>query len=170
MEFPLAATLIITVAATLAYLGYQLALPKPIPGIPYDESAAKHVFGSLPGMISHIKEHGVVMPWLTQHNSKHQAPLVQFFGGPFAKPTLVLCDFQESQDVLFRRTKEFDRAGRTLEAMAGVIPNHHIAMRSDDARFKGNKELVRDLMSPSFLHEVSMALTSSSGLSIVACF
>ncbi|KEY74712.1 hypothetical protein S7711_05462 [Stachybotrys chartarum IBT 7711] len=167
MEFPLATTLIITAAATLVYLGYLSALPKPIPGIPYDESAAKHVFGSLPGMISHIKEHGVVMPWLTQHNSKHQAPLVQFFGGPFAKPTLVLCDFQESQDVLLRRTKDFDRAGRTLEAMAGVIPNHHIAMRSDDGRFKGNKELVRDLMSPSFLHEVSAVQIYSKSLALI---
>jgi hypothetical protein len=149
-------TICLALIACLFYYLYRLALPKPIPGIPYDEVEAKKLFGSLPSMISHFRQHGIVMPWLTGHNLKHNAPLVQFFGAPFSQPTLVLSDFQESQDVLIRRTKEFERADKTIESFEGIMGQHQIAMKSTDARFKGNRELVRDLMSPNFLHEVSI--------------
>lgn len=155
MDSSLAGALIATIIAGIVYYAYQLALPKPIPGIPYDEAASKNLFGSLPSMISYLKKNGVVIPWMTAHNANHNnAPLVQFFGLPFSTPSLVLSDFQEAQDILMRRTKEFDRAQRTLDGFAGTIPDHHVSMRSHDPRFKGNKELVRDLMSPSFLQEV----------------
>ncbi|KAI9150088.1 Cytochrome P450 monooxygenase TRI13 [Paramyrothecium foliicola] len=153
--YPLAASLAIAVVACLAYYTYQRALPKPLPGIPYDEAAARNVLGSMPSMLSHLKKHGVVLPWLFGHNEKHRAPLIQFFGAPFAKPTLVLCDFQESQDVLLRRTKDFDRARRSFNCVKHVIPESHLGMPSAHPQFKGNKELIRDLMNPSFLHEVS---------------
>jgi hypothetical protein len=150
-------TAIVTaVAACLVYFLYQKALPQPIPGIPYDEAAAKNVLGSLPSMIAHLKKHGVVLPWLTGHNDKHRSPLIQFFGAPFSQPTVIMCDFQESQDVLLRRTKEFDRATRSTAIFAGIMPEFHLGMRSSSPKFKGNKELIRDLMSPNFLHEVSL--------------
>jgi hypothetical protein len=138
----------------LIYIVYRKALPKPYPNIPHDEAAAQSILGSFPSMFSYTKQHGVVIPWMTNHNIKHNAPLVQFFGLPFTRPILVLSDFQEAQDVLIRRTKDFDRAERTLEVFAGILPEHHISMRTNDPRFKGNKELVRDLMSPSFLQNV----------------
>jgi hypothetical protein len=157
----------VAIIVCLVFFAYRSALPKPIPGIPYDERAAKNLFGSLPEMISYIKQNGVALPWLTSHNAKHHAPLIQFFGVPFSKPTLILSDFQESQDVLLRRTKEFDRASRSIESFQGSMPNHHLAMRSADPRFKGNKELVRDLMSPSFLADVRPSLSSPSIVTII---
>lgn len=157
----------VTIVVCLFFFAYRSALPKPIPGIPYDERAARNLFGSLPEMISYIKQNGVVIPWLTSLNAKHHAPLVQFFGAPFTKPTLVLSDFQESQDILLRRTKEFDRASRSLQSFQGLIPNHHIAMKSADPRFKGNKELVRDLMSPHFLADVRCSLCSPTVVAII---
>jgi hypothetical protein len=141
--------------SSLAYLAYRWALPKPIPGIPYDKTAAKHIFGSLPQIISYMKQNdGQVTAWLASHNDKHKAPLVQIWAEPFGKPTLLLTDFQESQDILIRRTREFDRAKRSLDGFTGFIPHSHISMKTADPRFKGNKELVRDLMSPSFLNNV----------------
>ncbi len=95
-----------------------------------------------------------MIPWMISQNAKLDAPLVQFFGMPFAKPTLILSDFRESQDILLRRTKEFDRSSMTIGSLGTVIPDAHIAMRSADTRFKGNKELLRDLMSPGFLNKV----------------
>jgi hypothetical protein len=149
------AGLLVAIAACVLYYGYLLALPRPIATIPYVEAESKSLLGSMPGMISHINKSGLVLPWLLGQNARHNnAPLVQFFGLPFSKPTLVLSDWQETQDVLIRRTKEFDRAARTLESFVGIIPDHHISMKTQDPRFKGNKELVRDLMSPSFLQDV----------------
>jgi hypothetical protein len=157
----------VAIIICLGFFAYRSSLPKPIPGIPYDERAAKNLFGSLPDMISHLKQNGVVIPWLTGHNAKHHAPLVQFFGLPFSKPTLVLSDFQESQDILLRRTKDFDRASRSIESFKGSMSNHHLAMKSADPRFKGNKELVRDLMSPSFLADVRPSLSSPSIVTMI---
>ncbi|KAH7126009.1 cytochrome P450 [Dactylonectria macrodidyma] len=160
-------TLLLTSIGFFIYYVYRQALPKPLPGIPCDEVAAKKVLGSLPSMFSHWKQHGVVMPWLTGHNLKHNPPLVQFFGAPFAQPTVILSDFQESQDILLRRGKECDRADRTLQSFEGMIPHHHLAMRTNGPRFKGNKELVRYLMSPKFLHEASAVQIYEKSLALI---
>jgi hypothetical protein len=157
----------IAIIVLLAFFTYRSALPKPIPGIPYDERAAKNLFGSLPEMISYLMKNGVVIPWIAGHNAKHHAPLVQFFGMPFSKPALILSDFQESQDILLRRTKDFDRSSRSIKSFRGSIPDHHLAMQSADPRFKGNKELVRDLMSPTFLADVRPSLGSPSILTMI---
>lgn len=148
-------TVAITFAVlALVYLTYRSALPRPLPGIPYDEKAAKSLFGNLPDIISHIKSTGTLFPWLAAQNARHNSPLFQFWQKPFAKPLIILTDFQEMQDILLRRTKEFDRSQIFIDVFRGGAPDHHIAMRTADPRFKGNKELIRDLMSPSFLHAV----------------
>ncbi|KAI0454610.1 cytochrome P450 [Xylaria acuta] len=145
---------IVTILAAL-YLAYRWALPKPIPGIPYDESAKNGLFGNLPELISMLTATGKTRPFFTEHPKKHNSALTQVWMGPLQKPGLILSDFRESQDILLRRTREFDRGSFNINAFAGVVPNHHIAMPSWDPRFKGNRELVRDLMTPNFLHEVS---------------
>lgn len=149
---PIAAIPII--AAVFLYLAYRWALPKPIPGIPYDESARRNILGNLPEIRAYLKKHGRFRPWIVAHPVRHKAPLTQFWLRPFAGPSLILSDFQEAQDILLRRTKEFDRDQRSVNIMQSAVSNHHIAMKSNDPRFKGNKELVKDLMAPAFLNEV----------------
>jgi cytochrome P450 len=160
-------SVIVALVACLAYVVYQKALPKPIPGIPCDEAASKHVLGSLPSIMAHIRQHGVVLPWIFGQNEKYRAPLIQWFPAPFTKPTLVLCDFQEAQDVLLRRTKDFDRATVSGDAFRGIMTDFHLPMRSNDPKLKGNKELIRDLMSPTFLHEVSAPQIYSKTLDLI---
>jgi len=53
-----------------------------------------------------------------------------------------------------RHGKEFDCSTVSSDNYGPLIPNHHIVMKSSDPRYKGNKELVRDLMSLAFLNEV----------------
>ena len=159
-------TAVTAVTACVVYFIYQKALPQPIPGIPYDEAAAKNVLGSLPSMMAYMKKHGVLLPWLTSHNDKHRSPLIQFFAAPFTKPTIIMCDFQESQDLLLRRTKEFDRATRSAAIFAGIMPDFHTGMPSSLQKFKGNRELIRDLMSPKFLHEVRLLKTSKISVNL----
>ena len=40
------------VLAAVSFLIYRWALPKPIPGIPYDKKVARSIFGNLPELIS----------------------------------------------------------------------------------------------------------------------
>jgi hypothetical protein len=150
-SFPVIA---ITVAVGLVYLLYQWLLPKPLPGIPYNAEAAKSILGNFPEVREYIKKHKRLRPWLMSQTAKLNSPIVQFWMLPFTRPMVVVSDFQEAQDILVRRSKEFDRGQRSVDIFAGAAGDHHIAMVSADPRFKGNKELVRDLMSPKFLNEV----------------
>lgn len=108
------------------YLAYRWALPKPIPGIPYDESARNSLLGNLPEIISMLRTTGKTRPFFVGHPSRHQSALTQIWLGPLQKPSLILSDFRETQDILLRRTREFDRGPRNTSAFAGVAPNHHI--------------------------------------------
>jgi len=47
---------------------YRLALPKPLPGIPYDKAAAKNVFGHIKEMIDFRAKNGNwIIPWYKQY-------------------------------------------------------------------------------------------------------
>lgn len=146
-------TIVVGTSIALLYLLYRWALPKPIPGIPYDARAAKSLTGDIPDLLAYRKSHGTARFWFVEQALKHASPLAQFWLMPLSKATLVVTDYQEAQDVLLRRGKEFDRGHQAADDFGGVIPYHHIAMTSSDPRFKINKELVRDLMAPKFLNE-----------------
>jgi hypothetical protein len=84
----------------------------------------------------------------------HASPVTQYFLGPFAKPVVTLSDFREAHDVLLRRGKELKRGRVNRDAWFGVVPEHFIGMEDHDERFKDSKALIKDLMTPKFLHEV----------------
>jgi hypothetical protein len=147
-------SILLTIASLSLYLLYRWALPKPLPGIPYDKHAAKSIWGNVPEVIAYKKQHGQIRPWFAQHAARHNSAITQVWLAPFSKSTIILSDYQEAQDLFLRRGKEFHRGPRNGDAFQFTIPEHHIAMLSSDKRFKGNKELVRDLMTPGFLHDV----------------
>ncbi|KAI1385993.1 cytochrome P450 [Hypoxylon trugodes] len=156
LQEPYALPAVYSIAAlSILYLLYLWVLPKPIPGIPYDESARRNLLGNLPEIREYVRKTGRLRPWITSHPARLNSALTQVWLGPFQKPALILADFQETQDMLLRRGKEFDRSKRSYDIFRGIIEYHHISMSSTDPRFKGNKELVRDLMTPGFLNEVS---------------
>lgn len=141
-------------ATVIFFLLRWVALPKPIPGIPYNKASAKRISGDGPEMKKAAMARNVRF-WMRDQFAVHNSPIVQLFIRPFGKPNVLVSDFRENQDILMRRTKEFDRSKRSMEAFSGLVANGHIAMKSSDPRFMQNKDLVRDLMSPNFLHEVS---------------
>ncbi|KAK4939050.1 hypothetical protein LTR10_020624 [Elasticomyces elasticus] len=136
------------------YLAYRWALPKPIPGIPYNASATKSIFGDVPSIVSYMSRTGRLWPWIMQQNIIHQSPIAQVFARPFAAPWVLISDFRESQDVCLRRTHEFDRSKFVIDAFVGLVPDMRITMHSTEERFKTCRNLLKDLMTPGFLNEV----------------
>ncbi|RYC78821.1 hypothetical protein BFJ63_vAg18304 [Fusarium oxysporum f. sp. narcissi] len=133
------------------YLLRRALLPKPIPGIPYNKNAVKSFLADIP-------EFSVApnrRDWWAQQAIEHQSPLVQVFMRPFRPPWVLVADYFEASDICMRRLKEFDRSDVTMSQFSGVVPGHHITLRSSDPQFKKNKELVRDLMSTSFLQQAT---------------
>ncbi|KAL0943556.1 cytochrome p450 [Colletotrichum truncatum] len=146
--------LLLPIAVTfLFYVLYRWALPKPISDIPHNASATKNLLGDVPSLLEGMKRTGEFHLWMLEQAAKYRSPLFQVFIRPLGKPTLVLCDFREAQDILMRR-KDFDRSRGTADLLEGVGPNHHIHMKTD-AEWKRHRRLLQDLMSPGFLNEVA---------------
>ncbi|KAH0492809.1 hypothetical protein TgHK011_007740 [Trichoderma gracile] len=147
----------------IAYSLYQAALPKPIPGIPYNKESAKTIWGDIPL----LAEARYRRRWAWAQPREHGAPLSQIFIFPFRTPTVVVSDYREVVDILARRSKEFDRGTRTKECIGFVAPAFHFTMETSDPRFKSNKKLIRDLMTPKFLNNVSAPRIYDKALALV---
>ena len=146
------AAVICTSAAILLPFLKRVVLPKPIPGIPYNKHSAQQIWGDTAEMTRDLR----VRFWMRDQFARHNSPIVQIFVHPFSKPWVLLADFREAQDIMMRRTKEFDKSKRTVDSFMGVLGDSFISMKSWDHRFKHNKELVKDLMNPAFLNEVRL--------------
>jgi hypothetical protein len=151
---PSSVTVLVTVLVAL-YLGYRAALPKPIPGIPYNEASARKLLGDVPAMMAHIAENegGTFITYVMKTMKTLNAPLMQVFIRPLSKPLLILGDFHEAHDLLVRR-KDFDRSHTLGDLVSGLAPDHHIHLKTNDD-WKTQRRLVQDLMTPSFLYNVA---------------
>lgn len=156
-EHPTAASSLAAATAGLAilYALYQHLLPKPLPGIPYNKDAAKHLLGDVPDMLAVKSSGGRQGQWWAEQTKKHNSPIIQFFL-PFSQPSIAIADYRESRDLLLRRGKELIRGKLNTDTWTGLIPNHFIAMEDSHPRYKGTRSLVKDLMAPTFLHTVSV--------------
>jgi hypothetical protein len=152
-EISLPFTAAALIAALFLFL-YRAALPKPIHGIPHNKLAANRIWGDAPDM----KKAKRVRGWMQDQFAKHNSPVIQLFMFPFKRPWVYVSDFREAHDVMLRRTKEFDRSGLTADCFGGIMPEFQMNMKSIDPRYKHNKDLVKDLMTPTFLSEVRALL------------
>lgn len=151
-------------ATALLYYFYKKALPQPIPGIPHNHGSEKRILGDMPGMISAVLKTEQIFPWMTSQNIKLNSPIIQLFCRPLQKPWVVITDFRESQDILLRRTREFDRSDFLGDVFIGLTPDMHISMKSYEERFKQHRNLLKDLMTLGFLNEVSHSRSTEGGL------
>ncbi|KAJ8132968.1 hypothetical protein O1611_g656 [Lasiodiplodia mahajangana] len=162
----MAALAVVFGACFLTYLAYTWALPKPIPGIPYNKEATTNLFGDIPSLFAFIAKTGEPpLAWMLQQSQQLQSPIIQVFVRPFAQPRVVLCDFREGQDILMRR-KDFDRSPTMGDLFSGLVPHHHIH-QSTNAIWKSNRRLLQDLMSPKFLNNVAGPVIHRNALNLI---
>ncbi|KAI1420864.1 cytochrome P450 monooxygenase [Xylaria sp. FL1777] len=143
-----------TLAFGLFYI-YHLAMPRPIPGIPYNKSSSHKLLGDVPAIADHMAkiEGGTFITYILKTMRSLNSPLIQVFIQPLSRPSLILGDFPEAYDILTRR-REFDRAPTLGNLVKGIVPNMHIHLKTGDT-WKNQRRLIQDLMTPSFLHEVA---------------
>lgn len=87
---------------------YRGLLPRPIPEIPYNKANSQSLLGDAGAFI----KTGRLDPhtWFTEQCIALDSPIIQLFMGPFRKPWVIVADFQEANDIMTRRTREFDRS------------------------------------------------------------
>lgn len=146
------AILCFTVLGILYAVFRVIKLRRPIPGIPYNKKAARHLLGDVPEFLAAADG----KTWWAVQGLKHKSPIVQIFMRPFGRPWVVITDPLEAVDICLRRTKEFDRSDETAAFFHGVMPLHHVCLKTPDPQFKKNRDLVNELMAPSFTHEVRL--------------
>ncbi|KAF4455710.1 hypothetical protein F53441_2027 [Fusarium austroafricanum] len=150
---------ILSLIGVALYLAHRAIRPKPLAGIPYNKDAAGKLLGDLPEMIGYC--------WLTSLTTRHQSPIVQVFTKPGGLPWVVIADPYESQDILLRRIKDFDRCDFIAQFVGGIMPYQHSPYLSTDAQFKNNRKLINQLMAPTFINEISAPNVYSSTLSLI---
>lgn len=139
----------------LLYVLYLSALPKPLPGIPYDVKSSHRLLGDIPHFFALEKAGRRIMEFWADVARRQQSPITQYFAGPFTKPVVIISDFRETKDLLMRRAKLLDHGSLNTGLWFGAIPHHFVGMPSSDPRYAKSKSLSNDLMTPSFLHNVS---------------
>ena len=146
---------------------YQWLLPKPVPGIAYNLSARKSLFGDAPSMIKEVNVTGEFRIWCARQVRQLKSPICQVFIRPFSKPWILLADFRESKDILMRR-REFDKSSFLADGMACMGSFHGIYATGD--KFKSNRRLIQDLMTTSFLNSHVGPAVYSKTLEVMKLF
>jgi hypothetical protein len=146
---------IVGTALASIHLLYLALLPKPIRGIPYNESSSKSLRGDIPALTTHlsINPTGTFTTYAASLMRKLNSPLIQVFTSPLSKPTLILGDYAESYNVFVRRTREFDRSPTIGYMLLGFIPENHIHLRTND-KWKAQRRLLLGAMNAAFIYGV----------------
>jgi hypothetical protein len=83
------------------FLCYRWALPRPIPGIPYNKEATKTLLGDIIPFAQYIGRTKEVASWWTIQTIQLQSPIIQLFCRVFGKPFVMISDFREAQGTCF---------------------------------------------------------------------
>lgn len=132
---------------------YRKALPKPIPGIPHNKSNATRVLGDIPDALKWIFKHNAILSWVVEQCRIHDSPVVQCFMRPFDKPWVVVSDFREAEDIMIRRSREFDRSAFFGDVFINVLGGCQVHMPTGN-EWRAHRRLMNDTMSAAFLKGV----------------
>ncbi|KAK3109782.1 hypothetical protein LTR53_016586 [Teratosphaeriaceae sp. CCFEE 6253] len=145
-SFSLSASgLILSVLVLAGYWLYRSAIPTPIPGIPYVKRSATRPLGDFPDAVKYNAKTRELTKFLVDKCVELDSPVVQVFMRPFSRP---------AQDILARRTREFDRSNIFGDMFVSTIP-HSMTVHPTDEQWRDNRRLMADNMSTPFLHDVA---------------
>ncbi|KAF7190024.1 Cytochrome P450 monooxygenase [Pseudocercospora fuligena] len=137
------------------WLAYRALLPKPIPGIPYDEKSARRILGDIPDAMKHRAETKELLSFLSKRIKELDSPIIQLSMRPFGgRPWVIINDGREAQDILVRRGREFDRSDFFRMVFEQLFPKNQGVMYTND-EWRHNRRLMADAMSPNFLNNTA---------------
>lgn len=154
---PATANLPLLGVATVAtlYIIYRRLLPKPIPGIPYNEGSESRILGDIPNFLHELSNTGDFAQWFVKQAKCSNSPLKQVFLNPFTKPMVILSDPREAMDIMTKRVKDFDRPSSLADILDPVVGPSQLHLQSGP-KHKMHRRLVKDTMTPHFLQTVVM--------------
>ncbi|KAK7224694.1 hypothetical protein V2G26_012697 [Clonostachys chloroleuca] len=129
--------------------------PKPFAGIPYNKESAGRILGDVPllaPLIAQTKEFsGSITATTTRRLG---SPVAQLLFPNIRKPLIVVEDAREIEDIILRRTKEFDKAPTTVDIVLPLFP-HGTVSQYTTPELKAQKRLWSEGMTTSFLQRAA---------------
>ncbi|KAF2719412.1 cytochrome P450 [Polychaeton citri CBS 116435] len=138
----------------VGYWLYRAMIPKPIPGIPYHKPSGSRMFGDVPDAMAWNMRTREMVSFLQFRCTELNTPICQVFVRPFKNPWVVICDAQESVDIMARRVREFDRSDFFGDLFTAHIPHNQVGMKTTD-EWRAHRRLMADTMAPDFLNNVA---------------
>lgn len=159
--------LCVTLMILFLMLSYFHLLPKPIPGkIPFNKLSRYRLQGDLPDLLRNVAVTRSPLEFFCDMVSDLQSPIVQIWVKPFSRPIVVLSDPYETEDIMIRRIKEFDRGHSMSDTLETPAPFHHVRLSTND-QFKAQRKFISDARTPTFLKEVGAAHIHESATNLV---
>lgn len=125
--------------------------PKPYPGIPHNLRSAARITGDVPELIPIIKSTKEFSESLfTITTQKLGVPIAQVLFPGIRKPMIMLEDPYETQDILLRRAKDFDKAPIAVDLFGPMFPNSTLGQYTTP-KLRELKRLWADTMKRDFL-------------------
>lgn len=142
-------------------------MPKPYPGIPYNEESAGRISGDIPNLIPIIEATNEFSNSLfTITTQKLGLPIAQMLFPGIRKPMVVIEDPREIEDIMVRRNKEFDKAPMAIDMIAPMFPNGTLPQYTTP-QLRAQKRLWQDVMKPEFLRRVAAPNIHKAALDLV---
>lgn len=159
--------IVLLVLLASASIAYYLALPRVIQGIPHNAASARSILGDLPRLLAHFKVTNENVDWMTNQCVELGSPIIQLFLWPGTFPLIILTDHREMEDILIRRTREFDRSEIIAQLLGGLVPHATIVMPSHQL-FKSQRRIWSNTMSPAFLNEIAAPQVHEATMELIA--
>lgn len=135
---------------------WRKLLPKPYPGIPYNEESARRITGDIPSLIPLMQQEktGFSTAVFALTTQKLGTPVAQFLFPGIRKPFIIIDDPLEIEDILHRRNKEFDKAPTAINLMQPLFPRGTLSQYTTP-ELRAQKRVWADVMSAEFLRKAA---------------
>lgn len=153
LKTPTALPVVGAATAVALYLIYRQLLPKPIPGIPYNEGSECRILGDIPSFLEEINTGKDYAKWFAKQAKSSDSPLKQVFLNPFTKPLVLLSDPREAMDVMTKRSRDFDRPSSLADILNPVVGPSQLHLQTGPM-YRMHRRLVQDTMTPHFLQTI----------------
>ncbi|KAK2606815.1 hypothetical protein N8I77_005540 [Diaporthe amygdali] len=142
-------------------------MPKPYPGIPYNEESVGRITGDIPNLIPIIEATNEFSNTLfTVTTQKLGVPIAQLLFPGIRKPMVIIEDPREIEDIMVRQNKEFDKAPMAIDMFAPMFPHATLAQYTTP-ELRAQKRLWQDVMNAEFLRRAAAPNIHKAALELV---
>ncbi|KAM7183599.1 Cytochrome P450 [Rhypophila sp. PSN 637] len=155
----------ICILLLITFYVYRKLHPTPLPGIPHNRDAPSRLFGDLARLEAASRTTTDMSTVVFSFAQELRSPIAQICFTSFSKPWVIIDDPREAEDIVLRRTKDFDRSKVTNGYFRPILPKSTMAQLTTP-ELKAQKRLW-DVWGPQFINKVVARNILAAGKELV---